>query len=339
LTGKRPEKYASSLSFWILVVISVYFAYALYFAVYGFSFNISLISDHYVYNLLSKDPWWWLVLYYGTEGVTGGVAVVLRAFAGLFALYGAFLFWRKKDAAMPAIRKSASTALLLEAGFFLFLLPSVIAAVAYNLTSEYLFYFDHTPGLLLLYGTAIPCLAVVLVVPPMLLKLGAAIKRDSPKEEIIKWSCLTGVAYLFVVFWFDYAMMWADNMVPYPRSGQQYGISFLLQPANLLSFAVTVFGLLALAITALVSTLPAIRKQPNSLNLTSIGIVMTAFGSYFLFNLLYFYLTGGYEAHPSVWYEVIGPNHNPNLWGVAFIFIGLPVLIHSKIKKQDCKTN
>jgi len=334
--GKWLEKYARSLSFWILVVVSVYFAYAVYFAIYGLNFDISLISDHYVYNLLSKDPWWWMVLYYGTEGVTGLVAVTLRAFAGLFALYGAFLFWRKKEVAMPAIRKSVRTTLLLEAGFFLFLIPSIIAAFAYNSTSQYLFYFDHTPGFLLLFGTAIPCLAIVLVVPPLLLKLRSAIKRESPKEEIIKWSCLTGVAYLFVVFWFDYAMLWVGNMVPYPRSGQQYGLSFLLEPANFVSFAVTVFGLLALATTALVSTLPAIKKQTTSINLTRVGIVLTAFGGYFLFNLLYFYLTGGYEAHPSVWYEVIGPNHNPNLWGVAFIFLGLPVLIYSKIKKHDC---
>jgi hypothetical protein len=334
--GKWLEKYARSLSFWILVVVSVYFAYAVYFAIYGLNFDISLISDHYVYNMLSKDPWWWMVLYYGTEGVTGLVAVTLRAFAGLFALYGAFLFWRKKEVAMPAIRKSVRTTLLLEAGFFLFLIPSIIAAFAYNSTSQYLFYFDHTPGLLLLFGTAIPCLAIVLVVPPLLLKLRSAIKRESPKEEIIKWSCLTGVAYLFVVFWFDYAMLWAGNMVPYPRSGQQYGLSFLLEPANFVSFAVTVFGLLALATTALVSTLPAIKKQTTSINLTRVGIVLTAFGGYFIFNLLYFYLTGGYEAHPSVWYEVIGPNHNPNLWGIAFIFLGLPVLIYSKIKKHDC---
>jgi hypothetical protein len=335
--GKWLEKYAGSLRFWILVVVSVYFAYALYFTVYGLNFSIGLISDHYVYNLISKNPWWWMVLYYGSEGVAGSVAIVLRAFAGLFAFYAAFLFWRKKDNVIPTIRKSVSMALLLEAGFFLSLIPSIIAAFAYNLTSEYLFYFDHTPGLLLLYGTAIPCLAIVLVVPPLLLKLRATIKHESPREEIAKWSCLTGVAYLFVVFWFNYSMLWAGVMVPYPRAYQQYGLDFLLQPTNLLSFAVTVFGLFALAITALVSTLPAIKKQLTNLNLTRIGIVMEAFGVYFIFNTLYYYLTGGYDAHPSVWYEVIGPLHNPNLWGLAFVFLGIPIILQGrkKVKIKD----
>ena len=333
--GKWLGKYAGSLRFWILVVVSVYLAYALYFAVYGLNFSIGLTSDHYVYNLVSKNPWWWMVLYYSSEGVFGSVAIVLRAIGGLFAFYAAFLFWRKKDNAIQAIRKKVSIALLLEAGFFLSLIPSIIAAFTYNSTSEYLFYFDHTPGLILLYGTAIPCLAIVLVVPPLLLKLRATIKHEAPREEVIKWSCLTGVAYLFVVFWFNYSMLWAGSMVPYPRTHQQYGLDFLLVPANLLSFAVTVFGLFAVATMALVSTLPVIKKQPTKVNLTHIGIVLMAFGGYFLFNTLYYYLTGGYEAHPSVWYEVIGPLHNPNLWGLAFVFLGLPVLIHSRNKGKN----
>lgn len=326
--GKWLEKYAGSIHFWILVVVAVYFAYALYFAVYGVQFSFGLISDHYVYGLVTKDPWWWIVLYYGSEGIAGSVAILLRAFAGAFALYAAYLYWRKKDTSMPAIRKYTARALLLEAGFFLFLIPSIIAAFAYNLTTQYLFYFDHTPGLLLLYGTAIPCLAIVLIVPPLLLKLRATIKQESMREEIAKWSCLTGVAYLFVVFWFNYSMLWAGVMVPYTRAHQQYGLNFLLQPTNILSFALTVFGLFALAITALVSTLPAIKKQLSNLDLTRIGIVLVAFGSYFLFNTLTYYLTGSYNAHPSVWYEVIGPLHNPNLWAIACIFIGSPLLAH-----------
>jgi hypothetical protein len=330
---KWLEKYAGSIRFWILIVVSVYFGYALYFAIYGLQFSIGLISDHYVYSLVTKNPWWWIALYYCSEGIAGSVAILLRALAGAFAFYAAFLFWRKKERAMPAIKKNTNRALLLEAGFFLSLIPSIIAAFAYNLTSEYLFYFDHTPGLLLLYGTAIPCLVIVLIIPPLLLKLRATIKPDSLREEIAKWSCLTSVAYLFVVFWFNYSMLWAALMVPYPRAYQQYGLDFLLQPTNLLSFSVTVFGLLTLATIALVSTLPAIKKQLINLNLTRLGIIFVAFGGYFVFNTFYYYLTGGYGAHPSVWYEVIGPLHNPNLWAVACIFIGVPLIVYSKIKK------
>jgi hypothetical protein len=333
--GKWLEKYAGSFRFWIFVVACAYFAYAIYFAVYGLTFSIGLTSDYYVYNLISKNPWWWAILYYGSEGISGSVGLVLRAIGGFFALYSAFLFWRKKDSALPLIRRKVGTVLLLEAGFYLALIPSVIAAFAYYASTEYLYYFDHTPGLLLLYGTGIPCLALVLVIPPLLLKLRATIMRSAPSQEIIKWSCLTGIAYLFVVFWFNYSMLWAAAMVPYPESRIQYGSSFLLEPSNFVSFAITVFGLFSIATFGLVFTLPAIKKQPIRLNLRRIGTVMMAIGGYFVFNILYYYLTGGYEAHPSVWYEVISPLHNPNLWCVALIFLGLAVLVRGKIKEPE----
>jgi hypothetical protein len=329
------EKYVSSTRFWILILVSVYLAYALYFAIYGLQFSLQLTNDQYVFGLVSKDPWWWQILYYGSEGMAGSVAIVLRAFAGVFAFYAAFQYWRKGNNEMHTIRKNVSKTLLLEAGFFLALIPSIIAAFAYNITSEYLFYFDHTPEKILLFGTAIPCLAIVIVVPALLLKLRANITNKASTQEIIKWSSLTGVAYLFVVFWFNYTMLWAASMVPYPRAYEIYGLDFLLQPTNLLSFGLTVFGLLAIAITALITLLPAIKKQTSQLNLARIGAIMVAFGSYFLFNTLYYILTGGYEAHPSVWYEVIGPLHNPNLWALAFIFLGIPLIIQSRLKKVN----
>jgi hypothetical protein len=332
--GKWLEKYAGSIRFWILIAVVVYFGYALYFAIYGLQFGLGFISDHYVYGLVTKDPWWWIVLYYGSEGIGGSVSIVLRAFAGAFAVYTAFLYWRKKDIAMPAIRKNAARALLLEAGFFLALIPSVIAAFAYNLTSQYLFYFDHTPGLLLLYGTAIPCLAIVLVVPPLLLKLRSRIKNEAVREEIVKWSCLNGVAYLFVVFWFNYSMLWACVTVPYPHTYQQYGFNFIFQPINFMSFALTVFGLFALASTTALMLFPAIKKQAVRVNLTWVGLVLVAFASYFVFNTLYYFLTGAYSAHPSVWYEVIGPLHNPNLWAIALVFLGVPLIVYGKGKNK-----
>jgi hypothetical protein len=332
--GKWLEDYAASFRFWILIVVSVYFAYSVYYAVSGMRDSIGMISNQYIYTSLSQNSWWWMVLFYGSEGVAGSLAIISRAIAGAFAFYAALMFWRKKDATSLTVRKSASMALAFEALFFLALVPSVIAAVVYNLTSENLFYFGHTPGVLLVYGTLIPCLAIVLTVPPLLLKLRSAIKHESSNQEVTKWSCLTAVAYLFVVFWFTYSMLWAGVSVPYTRVYEQYGLSFVLQPANLLSFCLTVFGLLALAIASLITTLPAIKKQPVYPKLTRIGAILVAFGGYFIFNIFYYYLTGGYAAHPSVWYEVIGPLHNPNLWAIACVFLGVPVLIYGRMKKQ-----
>jgi hypothetical protein len=333
--GNWLEK-TGSLRFWILVAAAIYFGYGLYFAIYGIGFLVHLATSQYVYNLISQNPLWWGVLYYGSEGVAGGIATWLRPIAGVLAVYAAYLFWKKKDVAMPTIRKNVSRALLIEAAFFLMLIPSVIAAFAYNLpTTEYLFYFDHTPERILLYGTAIPCLVIALVVPPLLLKLRASIKREAAKEVILKWSALTGLAYVFVVFWFDYSMLWAASTVPYERPNQLFGWDFILNPTNFVSFAVTLFGLLAIAIAALVVLLPAIKKQPFKVNLTWLGAIMIAFGSYFIFNTIFYFVTGGYEAHPSVWYEVIGPLHNPNLWAFSFVFLGAALIIQSKLQKKS----
>lgn len=337
--GTLRERCTNSMAFWTLVVIFFYFVYALYFAIYGLQFSLQLTHDQYVYNLVSRDPWWWQILYYGSEGVAGSVAIILRAFAGLFALKAAFTYWNRGSNSMPAVRKNAVRAIALEAGFFLALIPSVIAAFAYNFSSEYLFYFDHTPEQILLFGTAIPCLAIVLIVPPVLLKLRAKISKEASTAELYKWIALAGVSYLFVVFWFNYSMLWAASMVPYPRVSEVYGITFLLQPTNLLSFGLTFFGLLAVSMVALTTVLPVIRKQPCQISCLRIGIIMASFGGYFLFNTLYYALTGGYEAHPSVWYEVIGPLHNPNLWSLAFIFTGIPLIIKRKLKKIDCNLN
>ena len=334
-TGNWLRNFGGSYRFWIFIVTCAYFGYALYFAVYGLGFSIGLISDYYVYDLVSKDPWWWQVLYYGSEGVSGSVAIVLRAIGGAFASYSAFLLWRKKENSFPLVKGKVGKALLLESGAFLALTPSVMAAFAYYFSTEYLYYFDHTPGLLLLFGTAIPCLAMVLTIPPLLLKLRKTIMRSSTASEIARWSAITSVAYLFVVFWFNYSMLWAATMVPYPRSQQQYGLSFLLEPTTFVSFAVTVFGLLSIAILASYAALPAIRKNLNKLNFGLVGFVMSAFGGYFIFNTLFYYLTGGYDAHPSVWYEVIGPLHNPYLWCSSFVLLGLAVIVYSFTKKKE----
>jgi len=319
-----------SFRFWILVVVCAYFGLALYWAIIGVSGSIEYVSNYYVYQELSKGPWWWMILYYGSEGLSGTVGVVLRAVAGFFAFYSAVVFWRKKESALSLIRGKVGTALLLEGAYFLSFIPSTVAVFVYYFANENLYYFDHTPGLILLYVTGVPCLIIVMVIPSLLFKLRSKIIQGSSSQGIIKWSCLAGVSYLFLVFWLSYSMAWVANMVPFGRAQGQYGWSFLLEPINLASFIVTVFGLFLIAIFGLMVTLPVMKKLPIKISLRRIGAAMMAFGGYFVFNLLYYYFTGGYAAHPNVWYEVIGPLHNLNLWCVTFLFLGLALLTSRK---------
>jgi hypothetical protein len=327
------ERYLGAVSFWIFVVVCAYFLYALYFFVYGLNFSIGLISDYYVYDLVSENPWWWGILYYGSEGVMACVANFFRVIVGCFALYSSFLFWRKKELSFSLIKGKVSNALLFEAWYYFSLGLSVVASFVYFFSTENLYYFDHTPGLIFVLVAGIPLLPMIFIVSPFLLKLRSKIIGDGGSKEIIKWGCLSSISYLFVVFWFNYSMSWAGVLVPYMRSQQQYGMSFLLEPFNLVSFVVTIFGLFLIGIFGLLFTLPAIRKKSFKLKSKRIGFVILALGSYFLFNTLFYYLTGGYEAHPSVWYEMIGPLHNPNFWCLSFFFLGLSVLVHSDTSK------
>ena len=139
---------------------------------------------------------------------------------------------------------------------------------------------------------------------------------------------------MFVVFWFNYSMLWACVTVPYPRTYQQYGFNFIFQPINFLSFGLTVFGLFAIATATVLIIFPAIKKQSSNVRLVRVGLVLVAFSSYFVFNTLYYFLTGTYSSHPSVWYEVIGPLHNPNLWAISLMFLGVPLIVYGKRKNK-----
>ncbi len=320
----------------ILISVSVFFALALYWAIEGVNGSIGYISNSYVYQKLSQGPSWWMALYYSGEGVAGTVGLVIRAVGGFFAFYAALLFFLKDDKAFPLIRGKVGVALLLEGIYCLSLVPSTITAFAYYFVNGNVFYFDHTPPLILLYVAAIPTLATVTIIPIVLFKLRSkVVGAGSSSQDVLKWSGLTAFAYVFVVFWFSYSMAWLGNMVPFARAGGQYGWSFLLEPVNFASFAVTFFGLLTVALLTLKLILPAIKKKPVKLSLGGIGAVMVAFGGYFIFNLLYFYLNGGYAPHPNVWYEMIGPPHNVNLWCLVFVFLGLMLLINTKLRNSS----
>ena len=103
--------------------------------------SLGMLTNQYIFTSLTHNPWWWLVLFYSSEGVSGSIAILSRAVAGAFAVWAAYLFWRKKDNAKLNMRQSVCMALLFETVFFLALIPSVITATAYNSTNQLLFYF------------------------------------------------------------------------------------------------------------------------------------------------------------------------------------------------------
>ena len=40
-------------------------------------------------------------------------------------------------------------------------------------------------------------------------------------------------------------------------------------------------------------------------------------------------------SDPSVWHELIGPLHNPNLWVVALVFLGFPLIVYGRVRQEN----
>ena len=311
-----------SLGFWVFVVVCAYFGFAQYMVYRSIIFSSDLIGNFATYQGLIKVSWWTPVFY--SSELVGGIGGILRAVAGFFALYSAWLFWRKKEAAFPLIRRKVGAALVLEAGYYLSLIPTVVLGFVFTSINGQVWYFGTTPVFEVLFVAGIACLAEVLIIPAVLFKLRSKIIHGSANQDIVKWSCIAGISYLFVVFWFDASMQWVGMVTT-------FGMSLLLDHINLAGFLVAVFGLFLVAMFGLIFALPAIKKLPGKLSSRRIGAVMVAFGSYFVSGILIYVLAGGFTARPYAWYEIIVP-HNANLWCVIFLFAGLPLLVRGKSK-------
>jgi hypothetical protein len=161
---------------------------------------------------------------------------------------------------------------------------------------------------------------MVLAISPVLLKLRSKIQQNAPQPDITQWICITAVAYLFVVFWFNSTMQWAGMIAT-------WGPNMLLDPLNFAGFTASVFGLLTVAVFALKFMLPKIKNQ-NLVKLDSryIGATAAGLGSYFILGVLIYFAAGGFANRPTAWYELIVP-HNPYLWCLIFFFTGIPLLI------------
>ena len=323
--NKKPETKTRVFSpeFLILIAVCAYFTLALYDVFVSYNFASNLIGNFATYAGLMKMPWW-IATFYSSE-LGGGVASILRFAASVLAVYAAFLYWRKKDAAFPQIKRKVAAALALEAGHFLLFIPSAWLGFVFPTTGGKVWYFDVTPVPEVFFVAGVACLAMVLAIPPVLFKLRSLVVHGAPKPDLIRWSCIAAVAYLFVVFWFNSTMQWTGMIAT-------WGTSIVLDPMNMSGFVSSVFGLFLIAAFALSVAYPAIKKQPTPLNPKRIGAICVAFGGYFAFAILVYFVAGGYAANRSAWYEMIVP-HNPYLWCLIFLFTGLP-LVFTRLKKE-----
>lgn len=312
------------IKLFVLVVVIAFFVWCSYWFVVSVRATAQLIGEKSFFIEQTKVGWW-TVIFYATE-VTPSAGIIFRWLTSVLALYSALIFVKRGSQFAPAVKRKVGAALFLEGANYLTMIPAVISGFTYPFVGD-LWYYGETPGIVVFMLNGLATLAMVVLVPLFVFKLRSKIVHDSPSGEIIKWGCLTGAVYLFV-FWFAYSISWMASLVPWSARAQP-GIEILLNPLDLASFLLTVFFLLAVMLYGWVTLIPAAKKRSLP-SLRRVGFTVTGLGLYFTAILVVYFLFGGYHAHPTVWMEILGPVHNPDLWCVAFIPLGLYVALSSK---------
>jgi hypothetical protein len=111
--------------------------------------------------------------------------------------------------------------------------------------------------------------------------------------------------------------------------GQGFGY-LTAYPQYLLSFVLTVFGLLTIALFTVYFAKKSIGSYDvNQIGYRTVGGILLALGVYFLWNYLTWIYFGGWNE----WYAwFLG--HNLDLWLLSLPLVGLPLLFHDKNRQS-----
>ena len=180
-----------------------------------------------------------------------------------------------------------------------------------------------------LMSGAIPNTIESVALPIVLLIL--AFKLNPNKlSSTIKWALISGTILVFV-FWLTNMSIWIEML-------QTYGTSVVTNyTVNTVSFILTVFGLLVLALALTGFTVVSVRnKMQLTLNLRIVGAIITAFGLYFIWEYLSWIFFGGNYLW-SDWYRwFLG--HNLDLWMLSLPMLGIPLLFTNKNKEENASS-
>jgi hypothetical protein len=130
-------------------------------------------------------------------------------------------------------------------------------------------------------------------------------------------------------------LFWISNTSNWQYAIRQKGMEYLTgHPENILNFALTTVGLLALTLYSAYFTLKSTKVDSLEMrNLRAVGAIILALGMYFLWNYLTWIYFGG-DAVWSFWYAwFLG--HNLDLWMLALPLVGLPLLFENKSPKKE----
>ena len=258
------------------------------------------------------------------EDVTAFVGVIFRFIAGIIAM-GTVAYYFSKG--LPSTQKAYQILriiLIFEAFYWVTLLPTTYFEVAGLMSVPITDLFNY------LAWTTIPAIAESTVPTVALLILAAKLNPNKSDNTAIKWALISGTIYV-AVFWLLNTGSWMGVII---GKGTQYLTNY---PQHIISFIITVFGLLFLTIYAGYFTWKSRRIQNlQELDLRATGSIIAALGLYFLWNYLSWIFFGG-DYVWSDWYRwFLG--HNLDLWMLSLPLVGLPLLFYRKPVKQITDT-
>jgi hypothetical protein len=306
-------KFYSPLKIGLLAVSVAYFLFTLHAL-----FTLSWIGEWEYLGGGSASFWIFIT------DVSAYFGLVFRFIASLIAIVAVILYFAKKGLPESTTVKVFRWILILEALYWVPLfLSGLMGVLPVDLSG-----FGATGfSLSLLITTGIPCLVSSIAIPIALFKIASNLTPDKPQKSAIKWGLIAGTAYIFV-FWLNNMGMWITTLM---SRGTEYLITY---PENMVSFASTTLGLLALAVYTAYFTKKSVGTETlEKLKLRTIGAIIVALGLYFLWNYLTWIFFGGWND----WYAwFLG--HNLDLWMLVLPLVGLPLLFKHHTPETQLQT-
>jgi hypothetical protein len=296
----QNSKFDLPLKVGLLLATLSWFSYVFY------DFNIGIFSRHITFPTIIED----------IPGVWG---VGFRMAAATIAIIIVVLFVIRREFSRPEATMAFRFVLLFEALYFAGFLGGALNVWKRN-------YFT-LPRIL---EQGLPCFVQGILIPAILIKLFFELNPNKPKKGAVKWALIYVTAFLFV-FWLNNTGYWVATVLV---KGADYITQY---PINLLSFAVTIVGLLLLFLYAADFSSKWLRIGTlEKLDLRTIGAVVTLLGLYplFIFLLwLFFGSVGGW----GTWYAWFLGHGYMTFIALPIPFISLPLLFRSRANSEDAK--
>jgi hypothetical protein len=244
----------------------------------------------------------------------GALGLGFRTAAGFIAVVAIVLYFFKGHFSRAETLMSVRIVALLEAAYWLSLLPSgyvgLMGLFGSSRFSGYAFFLED----------GLPCTVGSIAMPVVLVKLFYELSPNRPVRNAIKWGLIFGALYILVA-WLNNMGNWIYGVF---EKGTDYVTSY---PVNAFTFSTTTVGLLLLTLyAAYFAKKSSGVERLDNLNLRRVGVIIVFFGLYMDVNYMLWLIFGSVGGWGSWYAWMLG--HNMDQWLMALPLLGLPLCFH-----------